>query len=87
MSPRLENARRMWNGAKRAQKRLIRRTRREVNNDYIVTDPAIFANITGQKFIVGLYKNLTNSTLHEKTQANTIRSLTYKRGKFLAQLC
>lgn len=84
LSPHLESARQMWNGAKKTLRRLNRREVTEPQTQQPQIDPAILANITGQKFILDLYKNLTNSTVHHKTtQGNTIRSLKYSNGKQL----
>ena len=77
----------MWNGAKKAMRRLGRRTVRQVEGD---EQPPLenveqeIPNIAGEKFIVDLYKNLTNSvsTVQRATQANTIRSLKYNRGVY-----
>lgn len=84
LNPRLENARLMWNSAKKTMRRLSRRTTRNVEPSQQQQEAL---DIPGQKFMLDLYKNLTNSTIeHKITQANTIRSLDYNRGKYL-QLC
>lgn len=89
LSPQFEQARSMWNGAKKAyrgiQKELnarssVRRSKRQAatlnaGGGVSGMDLEILANLTC-KFIIDLFRNLTNSTISQKvTQANTIRSL------------
>jgi hypothetical protein len=84
LSPRLENARKMWNGAKKIMRRLSRRTRRDVVDN--VDNVELEALTTpGEKFIIDLYWNLTTSTGERTTQANTVRSLDYNRN--IGKLC
>lgn len=85
MEPRLEKARLMWNGARKTMRRIGRRTTRSVENDRQLLQPdEEIPNIAGEKFITDLYKNITNSTVQRNTQANTIRSLHYNEGEYLA---
>ena len=71
----------MWNGAKKAMKRRVAR-QAEVDQQQVDDAELEIPNIAGEKFIVDLYKNLTNSTVHRTTQANTFRSLKYNQGAY-----
>ena len=85
LSPELESARQVWNGARKAykgvQKQLRPRSRRQVGgNGGTSTTPQYtqedLSAITGPKYIVDLFKNISNST-SKPTQVNTIRALNY----------
>lgn len=92
LSPRQEELRKRWNGARRAYKEIQKRVsaaprRRRANTDQEDfgaledIDPEFLASITGQQYIADLYSDLVDSSTPDiDTQANTIRSLPYISG-------
>lgn len=74
----IETARKLWSDAKRLQRRL-RPKRSPVSSQSSQPQPVGLPDnlsISGPKYILDLYKNLTtNPGLQQTTQANTIRSL------------
>ena len=74
----IEEARQLWNGAKRLQRSLRPRRKRSVSASVPPANNELPANlnISGPKYILDLYRNLTrNPAMQQTTQANTIRSL------------
>ena len=86
LQPHLEAARRLWNGAKKSYKAFQQGLTRKITkrsvvnvNRRSVSEHEVLTNLTATKYMLDLYRNLTNSTTSESktTEANTIRSLLY----------
>ena len=89
------DARRLWNEAKKAHKKIYQHLDREARQagssdevDQSENEEDIYkyleqrSNATGRRYMLDLYKKIRNSSLNTPlTQANTIKSLTYFPGR------
>ena len=83
LNHRTEEARKLWNNVKKSYQQIqhlksqSKRSNARSDDNDLQIDEAIMANITGAKYIIDLYKNLSNHTTTMPTEANTIRSLPF----------
>ena len=88
LSLEVDKTRKMWNEAKQAYKKMQksidkaaipRAKRSDLPSSEPTQVPPELANITGSKYMLELYNNITDDTRHMRanTQANTIKFLTF----------